>query len=218
MIPGPDQIIACPKCKGLAKYRTIVSGNTFGATLWSDGKQVAPMLPVPPAVVKCRHCGEYYWLADAEEVGMVEQWNGEDHQIKPEWTSAKEVIEPTEDEYYLALESSLVTNPQEERNLRILAWWRSNDDFRNDYDEKDRQQTSMTEQRRKNLEGLVCLLHEDDLSDAIMKAEVLRELGEFESASKVLSSIDDSELTNIVRQLQYLVDEQDSRVRELRTY
>jgi|GEM_PF-6669696 len=32
MLPGPDQIISCPKCKkGLAKYMTQMSGNTFGA-------------------------------------------------------------------------------------------------------------------------------------------------------------------------------------------
>ena len=31
MIPGPDQIIACPQCKGLAKYMRLESGNTFGA-------------------------------------------------------------------------------------------------------------------------------------------------------------------------------------------
>ena len=42
MIPGPDQIVACPKCNGLAKYRTLLSGNTFGARVWTDGKQDAP--------------------------------------------------------------------------------------------------------------------------------------------------------------------------------
>jgi hypothetical protein len=56
MLAGPDQIVACPHCKALAKYMTLMSGNTFGARVWTDGKQDAPMLPHPPAVVKCRQC------------------------------------------------------------------------------------------------------------------------------------------------------------------
>jgi hypothetical protein len=44
MLPGPDQIVACPNCQGLEKYGTLVSGNTFAARVWTDGRQVAPML------------------------------------------------------------------------------------------------------------------------------------------------------------------------------
>ncbi|MGK2953559.1 MAG: hypothetical protein ACSLEZ_14410, partial [Thiobacillus sp.] len=60
MISGPDQIIACPKCKGLSKYMTLSSGNGFGARIWSDGRQYAPMCHGLPPVVKCHHCGEIY--------------------------------------------------------------------------------------------------------------------------------------------------------------
>ena len=81
MLPGPDQMIACPKCKGVARYMTLMSGNTFGARVWTDGKQVAPMLPNPPAVVKCRHCEECYWLSEAEEIGSVDQWREESQQV-----------------------------------------------------------------------------------------------------------------------------------------
>jgi hypothetical protein len=84
MIPGPDQIIACPNCKEHEKYRTLISGNTFGAKVWTDGKQIAPMLPRPPAVVKCHYCGECYWLADAKKIkevhrGIVPTGQEDDH-------------------------------------------------------------------------------------------------------------------------------------------
>lgn len=36
MMPGPDQIVACPRCGALAKYTTFLSGNTIGALLWTD--------------------------------------------------------------------------------------------------------------------------------------------------------------------------------------
>ena len=68
---GPNQIVACPHCGALAHYRTLVSGNTLGAEGWTDGRQYAPMMVEPPAVVKCHACARCYWLADAKEVGVV---------------------------------------------------------------------------------------------------------------------------------------------------
>ena len=38
MLPGPDQIIACPHCGGLGKFRTWLSGSSFGEIAWSDGR------------------------------------------------------------------------------------------------------------------------------------------------------------------------------------
>ena len=74
MIPGPDVVVAYPRCGGLARYETLLSGNTLGARVWTDGKVEAPMLPRPPEVVRCGHCGGYYWLRQAEKVGYLKQW------------------------------------------------------------------------------------------------------------------------------------------------
>ena len=56
MKPGPDKVIECPKCKALARVFTLVSGNTFGARRWTDGRMIAPMLPRPPVIAKCGDC------------------------------------------------------------------------------------------------------------------------------------------------------------------
>ena len=45
MLPGPQKAIYCPYCEQVLSYQTLSSGNTCGATRWSDGKQVAPMMP-----------------------------------------------------------------------------------------------------------------------------------------------------------------------------
>lgn len=216
MIPGPDQIIACPKCKGLAKYMTLLSGNTFGARVWTDGKRVAPMLPRPPAVVTCRHCHECYWLADAEQVGTVDPRRGEGQQVNPSWANAEEVQEPTEEDYYRAIEKGLATDPEQERNLRVLAWWRRNDAFREDPRAQAEGKPSGPTPWRNNLETLASLLHEADEHDRLMKAEALRELGECESAKQLLGSIQSGELAAVVRQLHSLCETGDTRVRELR--
>ena len=216
MLPGPDRIVACPKCKGLAKYMTLASGNTFGARVWTDGKEVAPMLPRPPAVVKCRHCEACYWLSEAEEIGAVDRWSGENQRVDPAWTAAERVQEPTEEEYYRAVASGLATNPEQERWLRILAWWRSNDALREDRGVRGRPAPRSAGTWTKNLEALLLLLDEGDEDDALMKAEVLRELGRFEPATQVLNGVRSSEAAAVVRQLRSLCDTGDTHVRELR--
>ena len=214
-------ILACPKCKGLAKYMTLVSGNTFGARLWTDGKQVAPMLPLPPAVVKCLHCGECYWLAKAKRrwfVGLWMRW------MKPAWAAVQGVQEPTEEQYHRAIERGLATTPEQEKDLRVLAWWRGNDAFR-EAPIKPLQPNRKALARaipraqgpwRKNLEALTHLLDETDETGRLMKVEVLRELGQFESAKQLLSCIDSSELAAVVGKLHSLCTSGDTCVRELR--
>jgi hypothetical protein len=199
MRPGADQIIACPNCQTLAKYMTLRSGNTFGARLWSDGKRAAPMLPRPPEVVKCQHRGECYWLADAEEIGVVLQWGllrllreadrawaaDQTLQEPAAWAAAQTIQQPAEEEYYQALDKGLAVDTQQDRTLRILAWWRRNDAHR--YPTKKAAAgniVTVSTLCRGSLEALASLLDEADDDDCLMKAEVLRELGEFESGSK----------------------------------
>src|SRR5262245_52291519 len=143
---GPPQIIACPHCQGLEKYKTLRSCNTYGARSWTDGKFVAPGMPVPPAVVRCSRCGRCYWLMDAREAGTDDpsvplEWLRQVMKAPPEEVSRlldeqdrlrieaenagapRFVVEPAEEEYYHALESGLATDSKREKKLRILAWW-----------------------------------------------------------------------------------------------
>jgi hypothetical protein len=214
MMPGPDQVVACPHCKGLGKYMTLRSGNTLGTCVWTDGKQVAPMLPSPPAVVRCRDCGKCYWLADADEVGTLDRWNDGEHQVDPSWVAAAEIQEPAEEEYYAAIAGGLAADPQQERDLRVLAWWRGNDAFRHGSGEQAGD-TTASGARRNNLEALASVLHARDDNERIMKAEVLRELGEFASALALLRSVTSSEYDAVVRQLSSMCESKDMCVREL---
>ncbi len=214
MIPGPYQIVACPHCQELAKYMTLMSGNTFGARVWTDGKKVAPMLPRPPVVVKCHHCTQCYWLADAEKVGTEEPYEEEGRKVNPSWAAAQVVREPTEDEYYQALQEGLAADPQQERRLRVLAWWRRNDAIRGIGQAKI-SSVAITSSCKKNLEALIDLLDEAVEYDRFISAEVLRELGEFESAKIILNSVTSSKYAAVVCQIRLLCDSGDSSVREL---
>ena len=229
---GPDRVVACPRCTGLARHMTLVSGNDFGARAWTDGKQVAPMLPRPPAVVKCRHCGECYWLREAERVGdfspLQSAWSwcrarlgvlrprsGKSRRFAPVWTAAWRVQEPTEEEYYLALEKGLAASREQERDVRVFAWWRRNDAFREAFSARAGAAASMTAACRENLEALRPLLNEAEDGNRILRAEIHRELGEFESAKDVLKSVTASTYGAVVRQLWSLCEDNDACVREL---
>ena len=215
MMPGPDQIIACPKCKGLARYMTLASGNTLDARVWTDGKMIAPMLPLPPTVVKCHHCAELYWRTEAEHIGTVDRCRAAGEQVNPAWADAPKPEEPTEAEYYQALSKGLAKNPKQERVLRILAWRRRNDVFRDKPLKEAQGISDDPEEWRKNLEALARLLTEEDVNDCLMKAEVLRELGEFESAKEALNRATSTDSVAVIRQLRSLCDAGDTCVREL---
>jgi hypothetical protein len=219
MLPGPTSIIACPHCDELGCYETLASGNTFGARLWSDGRMIAPMWHQPPAVVKCSHCGECYWLKQAKKVGKrrprIGFWSEPGGSARPEWDRAPHVKEPDVRAYHRALEKGLARNPREERTLRMLAWWRRNDASRQTPPEMPSASRKVSTAWRRNLERLATLLTAKDDKTRLMRAEALRELGEFEKAVKVLATVNSVELGGVVRQLRLLCERGDEVVREL---
>lgn len=210
MTPGPDQIVACPHCSGLAKYKTLLSGNNFGARIWTDGKQIAPMLLEPPSVVKCRSCATFFWLADAKDVGTIPSGGS----VDPAWLVAEEVREPTEEEFYQAIDNGLAADSVQEKELRILAWQRRNDASRHPTKQIGGALT-ITPMFNGNLQALARLLDNENDDDRLLKAELLRELGEFEPAKQILSGVYSDRFATIVRQLRLLCDAGDVGVREL---
>jgi uncharacterized protein YlaI len=68
MIPGPTYVYACPDCQLRVSKRSIMSGNSFGATRYSDLRIEAPMLPSYPRITKCVRCDCTFWLDDTTKV------------------------------------------------------------------------------------------------------------------------------------------------------
>ena len=58
----------CPHCKAHVVQEETVSGNTIGATYWTDGKREAKMLPDHPWLAKCPVCSGLFWVDEAVEV------------------------------------------------------------------------------------------------------------------------------------------------------
>ncbi len=226
MLFGPDAIVACPHCGTLARHWTLESGNTFGASQWTDGKTFAPMLQRPPEFVRCRWCRGFYWLDQAKAVGelpepfhMADDEDGGPPSVPPAWTAAPRVEEPTEIEYLEAIDAGLV-GADRVLDARILAWWRGNDPFRGrEYAKrfgagKD-EAPAAPEARRRNLEALLGLLDDADPGALVMKAEALRHLGRFDDALAALGRIDDEGFAEIVATLRGYCEIGDSDLYEL---
>jgi hypothetical protein len=77
MKPGPIIIIPCPICRYPGKKTTLMSGNTIGSVLWSDGKRISPMLPEYPWLVKCRKFGKFFYAEDSDAIHSI-NWSDED--------------------------------------------------------------------------------------------------------------------------------------------
>lgn len=67
MIPGPANILSCPFCGGTKEVMSLVSGNTCGATVWSDTRRDYPMLPEVSPIQECPHCHKFYFIEQAKQ-------------------------------------------------------------------------------------------------------------------------------------------------------
>jgi hypothetical protein len=71
MLPCPNLIYECPYCGNRLKRKSLASGNTLGAKLYSDGKQIAPMLPDFPNLTKCKKCDNIFYVNDLKKLEVI---------------------------------------------------------------------------------------------------------------------------------------------------
>jgi hypothetical protein len=162
----------CPHCKVHVVEEDTLSGNTVGAKIYTDGKREAKMLPDHPALVKCPVCGGLFWVEEAVKVDMgFDAAEGKLPIIAP---SAKEIQD------FLA-GSTLAED--KEFYLRLRLWWKANDAWRYVPDAKP----AFSPERVKNLDALSALFDESLPGHRILKAEIARELGNFDQCLLLLS-------------------------------
>jgi len=223
MIPGPEVIICCPECKALSRFSTMASGNTFGSTLWSDGYRYSPMLEPSVPVIQCDDCSRIFLKWKAEEVGQYFHsardigFDVPDKESAPtEWKKAPRIKAPKEDDFYKAIDEGLSENRQEEKNIRLTAWWQSNDRCRNGFSLiENKNDFPDPEEREKNMEKLLGLLDKTNPNDQIMAAEILRQLGKFDEALEVLKTLDRDDYGEVLVQLEDFCDDNETTVQKL---
>ena len=180
MILGDDQYYKCPNCGDLLKTISLISGNTIGSTQYSDGYQVAFMLPHIPLISRCFNCDTMFWL---DENIRVEDTDGKD---------AKDAEILRLEECQKALDNENYKNTEDEIYLRTQLWWAYNDRVRGNIplfpSENDKGEW------RNNLEKLLDILDLEYNEDIIMMVEIYRNLGDFNKSKALLSRLQNDEI------------------------
>jgi TPR repeat protein len=223
-----DPIISrCPACESLLERFELLSGNTFGATFWTDGKVDAPDLPDQPPFGKCSHCKAIVWVIDLKpQIDQVKTKALKDR-VKADLlglddlrlmkraernsveTRCGHLIDPDLEELlgYVDRECSDI---ERERIVRAHAWKKGNDSRRTTSDKKP-----LATSERANLEKLCPLIDESNDNLCLLKAEALRELGRFDAARSVLQKVTHQDLAHQVQFITRLIDRFDTAVREV---
>jgi len=218
MIPGPYQVIGCPACGVPALVATLISGNTIGAVLWSDGNMLAPMLPEASRITRCRRCGEFYWVDAAPVLGEIPPYarGWDSPEIPSEWTSAEETPDLLEREFLQCISRGLAHDRDQELYLRIRAWRTGNDRVRSllavgKVPSVWKRSLAAT----KNLQLLSEMLDTDDPDQRILRAEAKRELGHFREAVALLATAMPEDRRSVVDFVRGLAENKDALVRPL---
>jgi hypothetical protein len=198
-LPGPTYIKKCPECSELIRQESFSSGNTCRATVWSDGRVDAPMMPCSPWLSLCPHCTAPLWVPDIEKVDMI-PWNcfpvtpdqivpnkrTYDHECYP---SAKLGLWPSFNDYLTELRVG-THDTKRETYLRRQAWWAGNNPRRGSDNPEP-----LSDQERANLQSFARFIPTGGGYGRILRAELRRELGDFNAALRLLDAPVDDELT-----------------------
>ena len=184
MLPGPTLVLRCPSCGGRFLRETLMSGNNFGARLWSDGYTEAPMLPSLPPFVTAPCCSKVVRLDDAEE---LEELPGPLLPVDLD-PSLDYLQGPTVQELVAALPG--LPEADEHRGLLLEQLWHCANDPR-----RDAPPGPVGDLPSAILPALTELLdfYDTDVpSNRLGRAELLRELGRFDEALEILDGLLDS--------------------------
>jgi len=216
MLPGPTIYRKCPHCSNVFKSESLASGNTFGATHWSDGKVDAPMLPEFSQIVRCAECEKFIWIKETEIAGEFDWFNREDDENPPqEWENARSPLDPKIEDFVIALEEGQGSSNEKESYLRMQLWWHLNDPVRNG--ERSAILPPVNEELfLSNLKHLSQLLIDGSPDDQIMRAEIARECGEFDKCKSLLSDIPEK-YASVCEQIRFFADEDNRVVQKINT-
>lgn len=196
---GNSRILICPFCGKKKEIMSLLSGNTFRAEMWSDNKQIAPMLPEISFVQRCPQCGKYY-ITERQELKYAKDSYSFDQGL---------LSYPEMKEAFIQLSEEGFVNEEEETKVRMMLHHAYNDYYYRSYDNKEINAEDKT------------LFHENGswlidnlITGNVLKAEFYREIGEFEVAHDILESVEveDEFLKRIMKQIQERVQNNDCRV------
>lgn len=210
MIIGPNTYFECSVCSKIIVRISVCSVNSMGAKFWTDGHMKAPMWPDFPKLVKCPHCDKGLWIRDLllvsdgfkkrinlrtlplciRELYKTQPWLADDYDdgkpLKHPPRDVSGAMPPNDlshDEYIKFLKANILDEKREEY-IRRRIWRTGNDKRRN-----GNSSIPLSSDEIINLRLLLDLNSESDTYSYIIRAEIFRELGDFDSALEMVSNI-----------------------------
>ncbi len=181
----------CCFCDSPIEVLPLLEGRHTGSILWSDGFMNSPMMPKQEIIAKCDHCKEVVWLIDLENM-VIEADNQAVKNKITRYTALneQELFAIIETEHYKQLP------PELQVYLRVEAWHIGNKERRGKTETQ-----AFSKLERENMIALVALLDLGDPQSRVMKAELQRELGEFNSCIEILDYLFDPQFEPIVAKI-----------------
>ncbi|HSI83932.1 MAG: hypothetical protein ACAI35_06870 [Candidatus Methylacidiphilales bacterium] len=234
---GADHILKIPGSGNLVAKRTLLSGNTFYLTRWTDGKWRSAMLPDDPWLRVHPETREFLWTDECER----EYPPSEFASYGPRPHAYKDVpyaVEPEIEEYVLALGLDALT-PVKEIYIRRRYWWLANDPVRIERSfrlsamprylfawitKKPVQYSGLlmpaggAEFYRQNLLRLIELVEAepDSAAHRLLLADAYRSLGDFDHSADLLGDYAfDEDKSPIALTIRKLIDRRDRLVAEV---
>ena len=202
MIPGNPQFLTCPYCGEKKKVLSLISGNTFDAKLWSDNKQIAPMLPEVSCVQKCPKCGKYFFIYKQEAIYADNGYSSDCGTL-----TFPETIEA----YQQFTRDNEIENEKDEVNIRFMLFQAFNDYYYRD----DKNEKKVVDSYHHQLfveTGKWIINHV--IKDKLMEAEFYRQIGKLDKAKEIASmlSYDDDFRKNLLKQVKERIEFGDCKV------
>ena len=195
------QILTCPFCGEKKEIMSLMSGNTFGAKMWSDNKCIYPMYPEISLVQKCPHCGKFYIRTRQETV-----WADSGYSFEQGLLTYEEMKQA----FAQLMEAGDLTH-DEEANVRMMLHHAHNDNFRSE------QTSEFTDAELTLFRENALWLIKNIITDRVMKAEFYREIGDFDEAKSILDEVHASApfYITLVDKIQDKIANRDSAVFQL---
>ena len=185
------EVKQCPNCNCKFAVLNVGSCNTFGAKFYTDGFVSGPMYDEGDALLICPNCDKYFWREDIPTQEIVRDSEFFRDPAKRSLPNAKRVYARN---YENTLRQALWKNKAQEKYIRIRAWWSFNSSYRS-HPTKD---FTLPFEQEANLRSLLQLLDTNDPYTSIIKAEILRELGEFNESLAVIDQTFDDRYLQVV--------------------
>jgi hypothetical protein len=195
MIPGPTYVYACPDCQLRVSKPSLASGNTFGATHYSDMRVDAPMMPSYPRITKCERCDCTFWLDETTKVdgtvgipftALYDDDFTPDETKNPVFGDQLEInsaLELDRESIKDALFMNIQRNEEDELYLRYLLMWA----YHKQLEDKTLSREALNEDLD-YLENIDAILHliEEDENGHLFRAELNRFAGRFDRSLELL--------------------------------